>query len=434
MIEAPILPHNLDAERVLLAGLLLNDEAYPEVATLLSGAQDFFDHAHRKIYAAIVELAEAGKPIDQLLLAHILGERGQLAQVGGVAYISSLLDGAVRRSSLKHAAGLVASAAQKRSLIHLCDQAARTAADGASDINDCKRVLNDGLLSIEAASTQQQALHVVQFSDEVFADIERMRKHSGELIGLSSGIGSLDLVTTGLRKGEFWVLGGRPGEGKSALALQCVTENIKVGVPVAVFSIEMSRHQVLTRIWSQHGNIPFEKLRDPGRLRPEEYEKLRETMIQVGQMPLYVDDSGSLSIERLVARARLLIKRHQIQLIVVDYVQLVDAKATDERQRVSRISNNLRELAKEGVALLALSQLARPKDGALNTRPNKFNLKESGSLEADAHTVLLIYRPVDKQDRPTGEDEIVVAKQRNGPWSIEPVSFDSRCLKYQERA
>jgi replicative DNA helicase len=244
----------------------------------------------------------------------------------------------------------------------------------------------------------------------------------------------VDLVTTGIRQGEFWVVGGRPGEGKSAIAMKAVLDNARRDVPVALFSPEMDRHQVLTRFWVQYGEIPFDKLRNPRRLTDAEMKRLQQIMFQVGKLPIFIDDSGTLSIREIVARARLLVSRHGIALIVVDYLQLIHAEGRDERQRISTISNALRALAKEGVPVLALSQMTRPHDRNLNRRPCKFDLKESGSLEADAHTVLLIFQPVSDTNLPQPDQaEIIVAKQRNGPLSIEPVEFDGRYLLFRER-
>jgi replicative DNA helicase len=426
------LPSTLDAERVVLGAVIDSNSLAFESAALLK-PEDFAEDRHRRIFCRLIEMAQAGKPIDLISLTHAMTGANEIEDCGGVAYISDLDRGLVRRSSITHHAGIVLDCAKRRRLVWACEAAIERACDSGIEISDSSQAISDALLEIEARSADEAFQSVARFSDDVFASIGRMRERTEALIGLTTGIDSLDLITTGLRPGELWLLGGWPGEGKSSLALQLVSANIAKETPVALFTVEMDRAQVLTRIWAQHGNLPFDRLRDPRRLSADEFERLHRVKTEVSKMPLYVDDSSSITIDELAARARLMVRRHNIRLVVIDYIQLIDGNGKDERQRVSRISRALRELAKEGVPVLALSQLSRPKDGNLNTRPNKFSLKESGSLEADAHTVLLIYRPVDQQGQPFGEDEIIVAKQRNGPWSIEPVWFDKGTLVYRER-
>jgi replicative DNA helicase len=249
---------------------------------------------------------------------------------------------------VKQCAEIVHEKAQLRRLVHVCETEENTALADDQPVSVCLGRLQDALLGIEAATHKQSVFHVAQVTDEVFAGIERLRDRHAELVGLTTGIESLDLATTGIREGEFWILGGRTGEGKSSVGVKALLDNARSEVPVAVFSPEMRRDQILTRMWSQHGDISFDKLRNPARLTNAEYQQLQRVMVEVGKLPIYIDDSSSLSIREIVARARLLVKRQHVQLIVVDYLQLVDAEGRDERQRVSTISNALRELAKEG--------------------------------------------------------------------------------------
>ena len=427
------LPSALDAERALLGAILKNNECLAEIVALVTPS-DFSVDAHRVIARRMWELWEAGKPIEEITLANAMTERSELQSVGGVAYLTSLTDGLVRRTSVKEYAEIIRDKARLRELLHACELGQSIVLANHDPVSECLSRVQDALLSIEAATHRQSAFHIAQVTGEVFAGVERLRQHRAELVGLTTGIEALDLATTGIRAGEFWVVGGRPGEGKSSIAIKALLDSARHNIPVALFSPEMGRDQVLTRMWSQYGEIPFGKLRNPARLTETEYQQLRQVMFEVGRLPIYIDDSGSLSIREIVARARLLVKRQNVRLIVVDYLQLVSAEGRDERQRISIISNSLRELAKEGVPILALSQLTRPRDGNLNRHPTKFDLKESGALEADAHTVLLIFRRVDETTLlPTGEDEIIIAKQRNGPLSIEPARLDEQYLFFRER-
>jgi replicative DNA helicase len=244
----------------------------------------------------------------------------------------------------------------------------------------------------------------------------------------------LDFVTTGIRPGETWAIGGRTGDGKTSLALQIAAANSRRDIPVGYFSIEMSKSELLQRLWSHEGRIPFGAIRNPRCASADIRSRVIRAMTTVGRWPLFVAEDGSLSLQKLVAKARLLIRQEKLGLLIVDYVQLISAIAPNERERITKISSQIRALAKDtGVPVVAVSQLNRPKDRNPNERPNKFSMKESGSLENDANTILLIYRPMDDFGRPTGDDEIVIAKQRHGPVGNEKVSFDSKTMTFFER-
>ena len=224
------------------------------------------------------------------------------------------------------------------------------------------------------------------------------------------------------------MIGGRTGDGKTALALQIAAANCRQDIPVGFFSIEMAKGDLLQRLWSHAGKVPFQRIRYPRHLDQETRDRVQRAMCEVGKWPLFVVEDGSLSIQKLIAKARLLIRQERVQLLIVDYVQLVSAPARDEKERLTKISNALRGLAKDtGVPIVAISQLSRPKDGNQNSRPNKFHLKESGSMENDSHVIILTYRPVDEYGNPTGEDELIIAKQRHGPVSNERVFSTRRC-------
>ena len=336
-------------------------------------------------------------------------------------YVSGLLDGVPDRPSIRHYVKIVREKSAQRRLVHACNATIGAIGDGCSS-QEAIEGLGEKILQIQTGSDDAPAQRVVSFTDEVYNEWEKLADGSGDLIGLTTSLDCLDLATTGIRKGELWLIGGRTGDGKTALSLQIAAANCRKEIPVAMFSIEMAKGDLLQRLWSHEGKIPFQCVRYPRRLEPEV------------RWPLFVVEDSSLSIQKLVAKARLLIRQEKVQLLIVDYVQLISAPARDEKERLTKVSNALRALAKDtGVPVVAISQLSRPRDGSLNSRPNKFHLKESGSQENDSHVIILTYRPVDELGNPTGEDELIIAKQRHGPVSNERVRFESETLTFHER-
>jgi len=432
-IERSSLPASVEVERSVLGGILLDANAYEEAAAHGLGASDFVLDSHRRIYSRMVELAESSRPIDTVTLIEELERHRELAIVGDAGYISSLIDGVPDRPSIKHYVKIVREKSAQRKVIHACNASVAAIADGASSQESIGE-LSERLLQIQTGSDDAPAERVLKFSDAVYCEWERLADGSGDVVGLTTGIGAVDLATTGIRPGETWAIGGRTGDGKTSLALQIAAANCRRDVSVGYFSIEMSKSELLQRLWSHEGKIPFQYIRNPRCSSSDVKAQVRRAMTTVGCWPLFVAEDGSLSLQKLVAKARLLIRQERLGLLVVDYVQLVSATAANERERITKISGHVRALAKDtGVPILAVSQLNRPRDRNPNERPNKFSMKESGSLENDANTILLIYRPMDDSGRPIGEDEIVIAKQRHGPVSNEHVFFDSKTMTFFER-
>jgi replicative DNA helicase len=424
------LPTNLDAERSVLGAILLDPKAYDEAAALGLTAGDMSLDSHRRIYSAIEAIAEAGRPVDTVTLPEELDKRRELEAVGGFGYVSGLLDGVPDRPSIKHYVKIVREKSAQRKLVHACNATVGAIADGCSS-QEAIEGLGEKVLQIQTGSDDAPAQRVASFSDEVYNEWQKLAEGSGDLIGLSTSLDCLDLATTGIRKGELWMIGGRAGDGKTALALQIAAANCRREVPVGMFSIEMSKGDLLQRLWSHEGRIPFQCIRYPRHLEPDVRQRIQRAMGDVGQWPLFVVEDSGLSIQKLLAKARLLIRQEKVQLLIVDYMQYVLAPARDEKELLTKVSNALRALAKDtGVPVVAISQLSRPKDGSLNARPNKFHLKESGSQENDSHVVILTYRPVDEFGNPTGDDELIIAKQRHGSVSNERVSFDPKTLTF----
>ncbi len=427
------LPASIEAERSVLGAIMLDPKHYEQASAESLTAAEFFLDSHRRIYSRMVDLAESSRPVDQITLIEELERHRELGTVGDVGYISDLTTGVPDRPSIKHYVKIVREKAAQRKVIHACNASIGAIADGASSqesIGD----LSERLLQIQAGSDDAPAERVLKFSDAVYQEWEQLADGADAVIGLTTGIDCVDLATTGIREGETWAIGGRTGDGKTSLGLQIAAANCRRDVAVGFFSIEMSKRELLQRLWSHEGKIPFGYIRNPRWGSAEMRSQVLRAMATVGRWPLFVAEDGSLSLQKLVAKSRLLIRQEKLGLLVVDYVQLILANAPNERERITKISSQIRALAKDtGIPIVAVSQLNRPKDRSLNERPNKFSMKESGSLENDANTILLIYRPMDNSGRPTGEDEIVIAKQRHGPVSNERVLFDSKTMTFHER-
>ncbi len=424
-----------EAERSVLGGIMLDNKALDEAAALGLVPSDFGLDSHRRIFGAMQRIVAAGGTLDLITVAEELDRCRELNTVGSHPYVSSLLDGVPDRPSIKQHIKIVLEHAAQRRVIAACTAAVAAVEDGSASSNDAIHQVGDALLQILTGSEGAPAERVVVFTDEICREWELLADGAGDLVGLTTSLDALDLVTTGIRRGELWMLSGRTGDGKTALALQIAAANCRSGVPVGFLTIEMSKGDLLQRLWSQESGVPFKNIRHPRGLPPEMRKRILRAATDVGVWPLFVVEDGNLSIQRLTAKARLMIRQNGIRLLVIDYVQLVAASAArDERERLTKISNSLRILAKEtGVPILAISQLSRPRDGNPNIRPNRFSMKESGSLENDAHVVVLTYRPVDMFGIPTGEDELIVAKQRHGPVSNERVFFDPSTLTFRER-
>jgi replicative DNA helicase len=431
--EIQSLPSDVVVERSLLGTILMNLTAYDESAALGVVAEDFFLDSHRKIYRCMEELARQGAAVDLVTLISLLSDRKQLADVGDVGYLSGLIDGLPDRPTIRSYARILKEKSAQRKVIHGCSAVVGGIADQMSS-NDAMEYLRDQMLQIQTGSDEAPARRILSFSDQVFTEWEHIADGAGDLIGLSTSVDPIDVATTGIRKGELWVIGGRTGDGKTALALQIAAASCREGIPVGFVSIEMAKEDLLQRLWSHAGRIPFQRIRYPRNLDRDTRDRVRSVMFEVGKWPLFVVEDGSITLHKLLAKARLLIRQEKIQLLLVDYVQLCSAPARDEKERLTKISNGLRSLAKDtGVPIVAISQLSRPKDGNQNARPNKFSLKETGSLENDSHVIVLTYRPVDEYGNFTGEDELIIAKQRHGPVSNERVYFDSKTLTFYER-
>lgn len=404
------MPAAIDAERSVLGGVLLDNTAISEASNLLR-PEDFTLEAHRKLFSRMMELIAEGTAIDMVTLTDRLGTRKEIESIGGVAYISSLTDGLPHRPSIASYCKIVRDKARRRQFIKACEAGIMSAADTAETTPECLSIVEDRLLELRGNDSGTTLHSIADVMPEV---IQQLRDEAdGRIVsGLSYGLADLDVTAGLMRPGELVVAGALPGRGKTALAAQIISANAVNTVGTMDFSIEMSRWQLGKRLLAGNSSVPAARIREPRSIR-EQWPKLLEAAGEMKQWPVWFDDSSTITLHELTSRARLAIKKHKVRLIIVDYLRLVRAKGRDLRERVGNVADGLRQLAKsENVTVVLLSQLSRP--GDINERPTMLSLKESGDIEAHAHVVILIYTPEDEQGHPTGEDEIIVGKCREG--------------------
>ncbi len=434
------LPASEDAERTILGAILLdNNRALETVETLQ--VQDFSRDAHRRIYLAMATLESAGKPIEIGSLTQHLIDSKELEAVGGAGYLASLTDGAVRRSSVAHYIKIVRDKAHARSLINLCNATIAAAQDQSETAEVIHSRLDESLMALRGNGGESE----IDLRAHVMATLEQMRFErdtpEGTLLGISTGIDELDELTTGIRPGELWVVGAPQGRAKTALALQIARGAAKLGIPVAVRSMEMKGDPVVRRCLSAISGVKAVKFKDPRRLSPDEWARIQsEAAQELAGLPLILDDRPVSSLAQFIAKSRLYIRRDKIKLLVVDHLFALAAvtKGNGTRERVETAAEALRRLAyDENVAVLLLHHTRKPLEP--NARPTEDELKESGNVAIHAHVILMLFREIAEADSQeyrkgdfSGRDEIIAAKIRDGgERGTFDTWFDKRTLEWR---
>ena len=416
------MPANIDAERSILGAILLDNHHFYEASEHLR-PEDFSLDAHRRIYARMMELSEASRPIDHITLVAELDRNKDLQAIGDVGYISSLLDGVPDRPSIDHYVRMVRDKAILRGLISVASAAIGKASEQADDADD---ILNEAEASIFALSEKRIGQGFQRISETIrdSGGIDAFMQRGQRITGLETHFTELDELTSGFQKSDLVILAARPSMGKTSFAMN-IAENAAIddGKTVGIFSLEMSKEALLQRLLSSRAIIDAHKLRT-GSLWKDDKEKLLRAAAELAEAPLFIDDMAGITLSEMRAKARRL-KQSQgaLDLIVVDYLQLMSggSKRFENRtQEVSAISRGLKAIAKElQVPVVALSQLSRaPESRGGDHRPQLSDLRESGSIEQDADVVMFIfreeiYKPDDMELK--GRAEIIMAKQRNGP-------------------
>ena len=426
-------PQNIEAEESVLGALMLDGKAIVQVADLLRSA-DFYKPSHSKIFEVILRLYEKHQPIDLLSVKSELATSGDLEVVGGALYLTKLIESVPTAAHINHYAKIVKEKKILRDLIAASAEIHERAFDTSEseEVEDVLDEIEKRIFSISQSSTSQRFIKV---RDELSRAYERIEKlHQGEkvLSGIGTGFSELDAVLSGFHKSDLIVLGARPSLGKTALALDIARHvATKEKQPVGIFSIEMSKEQIIDRLIASEAGVPLWNLRT-GRLKDEsDFQLVQGALDSLSQAPLFIDDTPSPTVLQMRSMARRLQIDHGLGLIVVDYLQLIQPRTKSDNtvQQITEISRNLKALARElSVPVLALSQLSRAVDQRERQRPRLSDLRDSGSIEQDADVVMFIYRK--DRERPTvsAEDqniaEILIEKHRNGPTGMVQLKFD----------
>lgn len=422
------LPAAIDAEKSVLGSILLNNETYPEAASLLT-PEEFHLDSHRKLFSSMVEIFESGGSVDLITITNQLATRKEIEAVGGVTYISSLTDGLPLRPSIASYCKIVRDKYRRRQLILACETGIAAALENTESTPECLSIVEEKLLAIRGNEVNSKLHPIREVMPEVVEQLRDEAEGRAEL-GISYGLTSLDDWIGRMRPEELIVIGALPGRGKTALSAQIISANAPGGLPVLDFSLEMSRWQLGKRLIAANSRVPAARIRQPKTLK-ETWTEVLETAGKLSDWPVWFDDSATITLQELTARARLAVRQHGIKVVIVDYLRLVSARGKDLREKVGNVANGLRILAKqERITVVLLSQLSRPKE--INERPTMLDLKESGDIEAHANVVLLLYTPEEK-GQPTGEDEIVIGKCREGTRGPVPVFLDKRKLQFVPR-
>jgi replicative DNA helicase len=439
-LERP-LPQNLEAERSILGAVLLDNHALNAAVQVLR-SEDFFLSQHRHIFERMVQLSEKQQAIDTITLMEDLARRGELEAAGGVAYLSQLADGLPRVTNVDHYARIVKEKAILRGLIHSTAAIQEQAFASGEDADVILDRAESKIFQLAEDRVKAGLIGVKDLVKDGFERLEKIFSEGRRITGLATGYAGLDNETAGLQPSELIILAARPSMGKTALALN-IAENVglRQREPVAIFSLEMSKESLLLRLLASEARVDAHKFRT-GHMSRDDWGKVTTALANLGEAPIWIDDSASSTVLEMGAKARRLKRDRGLSLVIVDYLQLVvptgSGRQTNRQEEVSSMSRALKGLAKElKVPIVVLSQLTRAPERE-DRKPQLADLRESGAIEQDADVVLFINRPnfykTDLPEEDRAKAELIIAKQRNGPTGILNFVFLARHTRFEEAA
>ena len=431
-------PQDLNAEKSLLGAILISDAAFPDILEDLK-FRDFYDERHGKIYKAMTSLYQHHSPIDLLTLTAELRKEGELRSVGGAPYLTELTNFVPTATHAKAYADLISKSAVRRRLIRAGTSIAEKAYEESSEISDLLGDAEKALYSVSDQTTKTDYVALESLLADAFDRMEELHKNKGALRGLKTGFRDLDKKTAGFQKGDLIIIGARPAMGKTTfaqnLAYNAATIN---GKGVLFFSMEMANNEIVDRMVADVSGVDSWKIRT-GNLSDEDFGRIGDALGDMDSVPLYLDDTSSMNIIELRNKARRAAHDHDIGMIIVDYLQLIqgsDRYAGNRVLEVTEISRGLKQLARElEIPVVALAQLSRGVTGRDDPRPVLSDLRESGSIEQDADIVMVLHRPdyynMNKPDyEETHITELIIAKHRHGPVGVIELYFHPELLRF----
>lgn len=434
-------PHNVDAEKSVLGAILANNENYFRVAASLR-PEDFYLQSHRIVYAGMCGLMEETKAIDLITLQDTLLREQQLEAAGGIAYLAALYDGTPYLTNVDAYVGIIRETSTLRQMMAVANTFMAECAEASDPANDILDRTSQSLFLLSERRVQSGFVSTHDREEHSLALLDKLYRYRALVTGVASGFADLDRMTTGFQNGDLVILAARPSVGKTALALNMAHYvAVQCGLAVGIFSMEMGYDQLITRLSCAHAHVDAHKAR-AGYIGRDDYEKLHDAIVDLGRAHIHIDESSTLTVAEMRAKARRLKSERGLDLVVVDYLQLMTGpqKRNDSRvQEVSAITRGLKGLAKElGVPILALSQLSRaPEQRTGDHKPMLSDLRDSGSIEQDSDTVMFLWRgdmyakTAEEMEEHAGKAELIVAKQRNGPTGTVKLAFIKHYTKFE---
>ena len=429
-------PASVEAEQAVLGAMLLKPDAVTTAAEELS-ADDFYRETHRLIYEAMMELKDRTEPVDLVTLTEQLKKADKLAKIGGIPALSLIANSVPTAANVHYHARIVHEKAQLRSLISAATEIAGAAYESADEVEDIMDNAEKRILAVSSGKRSKDFVPLQEILLDTLEQIDARYNNKGSITGLPTGFTELDHLTAGLQKSDLILVAARPSMGKTAFTLNIAAHVVlRAREPVAFFSLEMSKEQLVQRLLCSEGRIDSQRLR-VGELEEKEWGDLIDTANRLSAAPLYIDDTPSITVMELRSKARRLKAEHGLSLIVIDYLQLMQGRASkngdNRQQEISEISRSLKALARElNVPVIALSQLSRSVESRQVKRPMLSDLRESGSLEQDADIVMFLYREdyYDPETENKNITEVIIAKHRNGPVDTVDLTFLKQFTKF----
>jgi replicative DNA helicase len=436
------LPHSLEAEKSVLGAILINNQTFNQAAEVID-AGDFFRDAHRRIFEKMVALTDRNEPVDLITLSDELTRSNEIEEVGGPAYIAALTDGVPRSANVEAYAKIVKEKSTLRRMIQAATDVLARAYDAEQDADDLLDEAERSIFQIAEHRMRSGFVRLSELVDSGYQMIEQLQQHKGLVTGVPTGFVDLDEMTSGFQRSDLVIVAARPSMGKTSLVLNMALHaGIDGGRSVGIFSLEMSKEQLFLRMLTSEARVDAHRFRG-GFLGEQDYARLVDAFGRLHDARVFIDDTPSVGILEMRAKARRLKLEHGLDMLIVDYLQLMQGRGRFEnrQQELSSISRSLKILAKElNIPIVALSQLSRAPETRGDHRPQLSDLRESGALEQDADVVLFIFREEmyqhegERSPDAEGIAELIIGKQRNGPTGTVRVAFLKQYTRFENLA